>query len=266
MKKTIIVLLCFLFSFCVFAGCEQAEESKTDISANDVSIETSQKEEASDAVSDTVSDAVSDAESQETSTPQPEASEQENETSDNSGEESVSEERTFVIVDKRSEQGVWSDMLDTFYTDDVFMYYFGSYPQHEYIIVEYSDGTTQNIKQALEDGNITVMDLDIYGIDYLKYPKSGIPENPEIGEDETFVIIDKRGEMSSWENVRDIFFEDDGYTYFFRTTPEHEYVIVEYADGTAQNVKEAFKSGKITMEDLDRFSIVYFKIPTDKTK
>ncbi len=134
MKKTIIVLLCFLFSFCAFAGCEQAEESKTDISNSDIS-------EISEEVSTEASDEISE----------------------------ISEEEPFVIVDKRGSD--WSTSIDCFFEDEEYLYYFGLSPMHQYIIVEYADGTTQNIKEALADGNITIQDLDRFGIEYIKEPK-----------------------------------------------------------------------------------------------
>ena len=134
MKKTIIVLLCFLFSFCAFVGCEQAEESKTDISNSDIS-------EILKEVSTEASDETSE----------------------------VSKENAFIIVDNRGDD--WSDITDYFFQDDVYNYYFILWPMHEYIIVEYADGTTQNVKEALEAGNITIEDLDRFGIEYMKEPK-----------------------------------------------------------------------------------------------
>ncbi len=134
MKSIIIVLLCFVLSFCVFAGCEQAEESKTDISNSDIS-------EISEEVSPESSDETSE----------------------------VSKENAFIIVDNRGDD--WSDITDYFFQDDIYNYYFILWPMHEYIIVEYADGTTQNVKEALEDGNITIEDLDRFGIGYMKEPK-----------------------------------------------------------------------------------------------
>ena len=130
-NKILCFLICCVLVFCIFAGCEQAEESKTDISDSDIS-------ETSKEVS-------------------PEISE-------------VSEEEPFVIVDKRRGSD-WSTSIDCFFEDEEYLYYFGLSPMHQYIIVEYADGTTQNVKEALEDGNITIEDLDRFGIGYMKEPK-----------------------------------------------------------------------------------------------
>ncbi len=61
--------------------------------------------------------------------------------------------------------------VDTFYEDDYYEYYFPTMPQHEYVIVKYSDGTEQNVKEALEEGRITVFDLDKFDIECFKAPK-----------------------------------------------------------------------------------------------
>ncbi len=132
--KKIYVLLCLLLLLSALAGCEQVEESKTDISNSDIS-------EISEEVSPESSDETSE----------------------------VSKENAFIIVDNRGDD--WSDITDYFFQDDIYNYYFILWPMHEYIIVEYADGTTQNVKEALEDGNITIEDLDRFGIGYMKEPK-----------------------------------------------------------------------------------------------
>jgi len=134
-NKILCFLICCVLVFCIFAGCEQAEESKTDISDSDIS-------ETSKEVSPEISDEISE----------------------------VSEEEPFVIVDKRRGSD-WSTSIDCFFEDEEYLYYFGLSPMHQYIIVEYADGTTQNVKEALADGNITIEDLDRFGIGYMKEPK-----------------------------------------------------------------------------------------------
>jgi len=134
-NKILCFLICCVLVFCIFAGCEQAEESKTDISDSDIS-------ETSKEVSPEISDEISE----------------------------VSEEEPFVIVDKRRGSD-WSTSIDCFFEDEEYLYYFGLSPMHQYIIVEYADGTTQNVKEALADGNITIQDLDRFGIEYMKEPK-----------------------------------------------------------------------------------------------
>ena len=127
------VLLCFLMVAAVFAGCDTPEESKSDTSSKDSLLQNS--EDISEAVS-----------------------------------EEVSQVLGFVIVDKRGEQSEWNDTVDTFYTDEDYKYSFPNWDMHKYVIVEYEDGTTQNVKEALANGNITIADLDRFNIEYLKSP------------------------------------------------------------------------------------------------
>jgi len=77
---------------------------------------------------------------------------------------------SFEIIDKRGEQSDWNDAVDTFYTDEDYKYSFPNWDMHKYVIVEYEDGITQNVKEALEAGCITIADLDIFNIEYLKSP------------------------------------------------------------------------------------------------
>ena len=139
-NKILCFLICCVLVFCTFAGCEQAEESKTDISDSDIS-------ETSKEVSTEASDEISE----------------------------VSEEEPFVIVDTRKETSGETDGLldiDIIFEDEDYAYYFGSSLETSSIIVEYSDGTTQSVKEALADGNITITDLDRFGIRYTKIPKT----------------------------------------------------------------------------------------------
>lgn len=77
---------------------------------------------------------------------------------------------SFEIIDKRGEQSEWNDTVDTFYTDEDYKYSFPNWDMHKYVIVEYEDGITQNVKEALEAGYIVITDLDIFNIEYLKSP------------------------------------------------------------------------------------------------
>ncbi len=77
---------------------------------------------------------------------------------------------SFEIIDKRDERGFFDDAIDVFYEDETYRYMFSGLPMHEYVIVEYEDGITQNVKEALEAGYIGITDLDIFNIEYLKDP------------------------------------------------------------------------------------------------
>ena len=134
------ILLCFLMVAAVFAGCNAPEESKADTSSKDPLLNTSEN------ISETVSEEISEEVSEE-----------------------VSQVLDFVIVDYRDTHGFADCGYDVFYKDEEYYYYLPYSRMSEYVIVEYSDGTTQNIKEALEAGNITIADLDRFNIEYYKH-------------------------------------------------------------------------------------------------
>ena len=133
------VLLCFLMVAAMFAGCDTPEESKADVNSKDSLLSTS--EDISETVSEEISEEVS---------------------------EEVSQVLDFVIVDYRDTHGFADCGYDVFYTDEEYYYYLPYSRMSEYVIVEYADGTSQNIKEALEAGNITIADLDRFNIEYFK--------------------------------------------------------------------------------------------------
>ncbi len=59
------------------------------------------------------------------------------------------------------------------------------------------------------------------------------------------------------------FYEDNDYTYYWNCI-KNEYVIVEYENGYEEKVSDALKYGTITIEDLDRYNIKYYKYEKDK--
>lgn len=167
--------------------------------------------------------------------------------------ETVSEETseiTVVAIENRYSKDYINDALEPFYHDDEWVYSFAN-PISGYVFVVYSDGTEQKIKEALAEGRVDITTLDEFEFPYYKHKmKAGAL---------SFEIIDKRGEQSDWNDTVDTFYADEDYAYSFPNWDMHKYVIVEYEDGTTQNVKEALANGNITIADLDRFSIEYFK-------
>lgn len=83
------------------------------------------------------------------------------------------------IVDHSVDDGVsYDNAFELFYTDDKYNYYFSNIIS-QYIIVEFDDGTKNNVKDALIDGQITISDLDKFEIQYSKTEKSVQPgDNP----------------------------------------------------------------------------------------
>ena len=131
------ILLCIILLVSIFTGCDTPEESKSDTSSKDPLLQNSED------ISETVSEEVL---------------------------EEVSEVLEFIIIDKRDERDFWDDLSVVLYRDDTYKYYFSGSPMHEYVIVEYADGTTQNVLEAFRAGNITIADLDRFNIVYWKSP------------------------------------------------------------------------------------------------
>ena len=62
-----------------------------------------------------------------------------------------------------------NDALEGFFSDGEYDYYFPSI-KSRYIDVYYSDGTSENIKDAIAAGRVTIADLDTFDIGYYKEP------------------------------------------------------------------------------------------------
>ena len=65
---------------------------------------------------------------------------------------------------------IFPAVTQPFFEDKFYIYSFG-YPISSYITVEYMDGTTENVCEALESGHIQITDLDKYNINYHKESK-----------------------------------------------------------------------------------------------
>ena len=134
MKKASDILLCVLLTLCMLVGCEDSEESITSVS-KDMPTEDS---------------------------------------SNIAGE--ISQENSNIIENTKQVTDIVLDgegfdtALENFYEDDEYIYQFGAIMSYA-ITVYYSDGTTQNVKEALADGNIVITDLNKFGITYTKIPK-----------------------------------------------------------------------------------------------
>lgn len=139
MKKTICILLLVMLVCTALTGCNN--QNKNANAENDDISETASESES------TVSDEIS-----------------ENETDE-------SDEISIVDIVCNFEGKYYALALETIYMDETYIYTLSSYCSQD-IIVTYSDGTTQNVKEALEDGNVTLADLDRFEIKYSKREKS----------------------------------------------------------------------------------------------
>jgi len=146
-----------------------------------------------------------------------------------------------------------ADALEGFYTDGTHDYYFSSI-KSQYIIVEFSDGTTMNVKEAFERELITIADLDRFNIGYfVEIKDNGM---------EVVSIIDRTvTEMIPTDSALELFWQDEFCDYYFPSI-RSEYVVVELLNGDSYYVNEALECGLITIKDLDKYNIQY--IPYDK--
>ncbi len=95
----------------------------------------------------------------------------------------------------------------------------------------------------------------------------GQPEDSEpsavTGRDEPDItvadIVDRtRTEPLVTADVLEGFWQDEEYTYYFGSLKSH-YVIVHYSDGTQEPVGDALQAGRITLADLERFDIAFYR-------
>ena len=164
------------------------------------------------------------------------------------GQIGVATEKTVVnIIDKtRNSDIATCDALEGFFSDDRYDYYYFSI-RSEYVVVVYSDGSEETVKDALVKGIVTITDLDAYGIGYHKVPKNI----------QNIVYHSDRGGESDAEEV---FYIANEYAYAFPSI-RSDVVIVYYNDGTEKPIAEALQDGSVLIEDLDFFNIEYYKYP-----
>ena len=152
------------------------------------------------------------------------------------------------IVDDSYGKGL-DDALEFFYEDDDYHYYFPCIMSH-YITVHYSDGTSENVKNAFVTGIVTIADLDSYDIDYIR------AERCFNASEVTNIVDDSYGKAVG--EAYQYFYEDETYAYFFYSYIG-EYITVFYSNGDKEDLITAFENGRVTVEDLDRFGIRYEK-------
>ena len=73
-------------------------------------------------------------------------------------------------------------------------------------------------------------------------------------------IIDKTKNIKDFAcaEVLEQFYEDENYVYYFSCI-KSEYIVVKYNDNTEDTVKKALENNVITINDLDKYNINYYK-------
>lgn len=148
---------------------------------------------------------------------------------------------TDIIDRTETEHLLTADALEGFWSDEEYHYYFSSIKSH-YIIVHYSDGTQEPVREAMGAGRVTLGDLDRFGIGYYKEE-----------------IVTAVG-MECKEGVLDalgLFWSDEEYDYYFPNCDTE--VTVLLSDGHSWPLQDALMEELVTVSDLDRYGIRYYK-------
>ena len=127
MKKIFLSLLCIVFVLSAFASCDQAENSKANISVDDTS------------------------------------------TSEQSDTPEESKDFTIYFGDRDESDGLSLGIIVRFYEDDEYKYFMAD-DDFDLLVVEYTDGVIQTFGEAFREGKVTIADLDRFNIPYTKEP------------------------------------------------------------------------------------------------
>lgn len=89
------------------------------------------------------------------------------------GAGTVAQENTIIDINDRTvTEGLPTDeAIEPFFEDEEYIYSFPSIRSH-LVMVTYYDGSTEDIRTALETGRATISDLDRFGIHYYAEPKA----------------------------------------------------------------------------------------------
>lgn len=221
--KKLTVLLLTLFIFVSLCGCTIQNAASADAATND-----------SDTKNSDVQSKLEDESEKES--------------------EKVLPKEMIRIEDTTPNDIILDHVLEHFFTNGNHIYYFPN-PISKYIIVTYKDGTTQNVKDALIDGNITIFDLDKQNIKYHKEFRLSEENRGKRIE----AIMYPPGDTQVNQQIEKVYF--DGNTWFCFPSLMGDMIHVSFNDGTWKSIKEALYDGTATIADLDRFNIYYTTTP-----
>ena len=85
---------------------------------------------------------------------------------------SLAYDSNITIIDKSKEieDLVFAQAEELFYEDENYGYFFGCI-KSDYVVVKYSDGKEETVKEALKNKRINIGDLDKFNIHYIKKEK-----------------------------------------------------------------------------------------------
>ena len=119
----------------------------------------------------------------------------------------------YNIVDRTGLQDIPTDAaLECFYTDETFEYFFSSI-KSEYVMVYYTDGTSENVKAALQAGHITIADLKKFDIWYRREVRDDLPQ---LTISDLKELIATYGEDLTWKHFAQYYFVETGSGLYIR--------------------------------------------------
>lgn len=168
--------------------------------------------------------------------------------------------KTVVNIVDENDYGFICPAYDYFYTDGTYTYYFTNLIG-DHIIVYYSDGTSENVRDAFKNGIVTIADLNRFGIYYEKEKGTKVgmvddPPKPSSGDgpkDVDYIEDLTDGGAEALEP----FYVDDNYIYYFPFI-QSTGIVVHYKDGTAENIVEALEYNHVSIEQLKEYDIFYY--------
>ncbi len=86
--------------------------------------------------------------------------------------------------------------------------------------------------------------------------KNGI--NNEVSDNILEIVDETVTNNLTCDTALEKFYTDNDYTYYFSCI-KSDYVIVKYEDGTTEKVVDAINNNKITIKELDKYNINYYK-------
>ncbi len=145
------------------------------------------------------------------------------------------------VKDNSTKPGVYVEQAyEKIYEDEKNEYYFTT-TKSGLVIVRYSNGTEKTVKQALNDGDLTIKDLQrVYGISVVTQPRTNRI---------TSVVDITKGSDIRVPQVMELVYCDGVNNYYF-STRKSSLVIVTYVDGTQKTIIQALRDRDLTIGDL----------------
>lgn len=161
-------------------------------------------------------------------------------TSNNNGKDNDkinNEPLTWKIV---SNHGICSQNLTKVYENNKYEYYVADPCVADYTYVEYSNGEKYTIREALNNGKITIEDLVQQKFTITIKTKNQNMENE-------WNIISEHGKCI--QNITKVY-EDSKYEYYAPNPCVADLTYIEFKNGDRYTVREALNKGKVTPNDL----------------